>query len=125
MNDRLQQLALFVRTVESGSFSKAAREFGLSQPSVSRSIAALERRLGVKLLVRTTRQVSATDAGEALLVRARDALLAIEEAESAARGETSFCSTGPRCLSSRAGQRTCWMELCWQQRRFIRVLSRG
>ena len=86
MNDRLQQLALFVRTVESGSFSKAAREFGLSQPSVSRAIAALERRLGVKLLVRTTRQVSATDAGEALLARARDALLAIDDAESAARG---------------------------------------
>jgi DNA-binding transcriptional LysR family regulator len=86
MNDRLQQLALFVRTVESGSFSKAAREFGLSQPSVSRSIAALERRLGIKLLVRTTRQISATDAGEALLGRARDALLAIDEAENAARG---------------------------------------
>jgi DNA-binding transcriptional LysR family regulator len=86
MNDRLQQLALFVRTVESGSFSKAAREFGLSQPSVSRSIAALERRLEVKLLIRTTRQVSATDAGEALLARARDALLAIDDAESAARG---------------------------------------
>jgi DNA-binding transcriptional LysR family regulator len=86
MNDRLQQLALFIRTVESGSFSKAAREFGLSQPSVSRAIAALERRLGVKLLVRTTRQVSATDAGEALLARARDALVAIDDAESAARG---------------------------------------
>jgi len=86
MNDRLQQLALFVRTVESGSFSKAAREFGLSQPSVSRAIAALERRLGVKLLVRTTRQVSATDAGEALLGRARDALMAIDDAEGAARG---------------------------------------
>ena len=86
MNDRLQQLALFVRTVESGSFSKAAREFGLTQPSVSRAIAALEHRLGVKLLVRTTRQVSATDAGEALLARARDALLAIDEAEGAARG---------------------------------------
>jgi DNA-binding transcriptional LysR family regulator len=86
MSDRLQQLALFVRTVESGSFSKTAREFGLSQPSVSRTIAALERRLGVKLLIRTTRQVSATDAGDALLARARDALLAIEEAESAARG---------------------------------------
>ncbi len=86
MNDRLQQLALFIRTVESGSFSKAGREFGLSQPSVSRSIAALERRLGVKLLVRTTRQVSATDAGDALLVRARDALLAVDEAEGAARG---------------------------------------
>jgi DNA-binding transcriptional LysR family regulator len=86
MNDRLQQLALFVRTVESGSFSKAAREFGLSQPSVSRAIAALEHRLGVKLLVRTTRQISATDAGEALLARARDALLAIDDAENAARG---------------------------------------
>ena len=86
MNDRLLQLALFIRTLESGSFSKAAREFGLSQPSVSRAIAALERRLGVKLLVRTTRQVSATDAGEALLVRGRDALLAIDDAESAARG---------------------------------------
>ena len=86
MNDRLLQLALFVRTVESGSFSRAAREFGLSQPSVSRAIAALERRLGVKLLIRTTRQVSATDAGEALLAHARDALLAIDDAESAARG---------------------------------------
>lgn len=86
MNDRLQQLALFVRVVESGSFSKAAREFGLSQPSVSRAISALERRLGVKLLVRTTRQISATDAGEALIGRARDALLAIDDAEGAARG---------------------------------------
>jgi DNA-binding transcriptional LysR family regulator len=86
MNDRLHELALFVRTIESGSFSKAAREFGLSQPSVSRAISALERRLGVKLLVRTTRQVSATEAGETLLVGAREALLAVDEAESAARG---------------------------------------
>jgi DNA-binding transcriptional LysR family regulator len=86
MNDRLQQLALFVRTVESGSFSKAAREFGLSQPTASRAISALEQRLGVKLLIRTTRQVSATDAGEALLGRAREAIIAIDDAESAARG---------------------------------------
>ncbi|HZZ62881.1 MAG TPA: LysR family transcriptional regulator [Roseiarcus sp.] len=86
MNDRLQQLALFVRTVETGSFSKAARAFGLTQPSASRAVAALENRLGVKLIVRTTRQISATDAGEALLARARDALAAVEEAENAARG---------------------------------------
>ncbi len=86
MNDRLQQLSLFVRTVETGSFSKAAREFGLSQPSVSRAIAALERRLGVKLLSRTTRQLAATEAGEALLTRAREALADIDEAENAARG---------------------------------------
>ncbi len=86
MNDRLQQLALFVRTVETGSFSRAAREFGLTQPSVSRAVAALEERLGVKLITRTTRQLSATDAGEALLARAREALAAVEDAEDAARG---------------------------------------
>jgi DNA-binding transcriptional LysR family regulator len=86
MNDRLQQLALFVRIVETGSFSRAAREFGLSQPSASRAAAALEERLGVKLIARTTRQLSATNAGEALLARARDALAAIEDAENAARG---------------------------------------
>ena len=86
MNDRLQQLALFVRTVETGSFSRAAHEFGLTQPSASRAVAALEERLGVKLITRTTRQLSATDAGEALLARAHEALAAIEDAESAARG---------------------------------------
>jgi DNA-binding transcriptional LysR family regulator len=86
MNDRLQQLALFVRTVETGSFSRAAREFGLTQPSVSRAVAALEERLGVKLIARTTRELSATEAGEALLARARDALAALEDAENAARG---------------------------------------
>ena len=86
MNDRLQQFALFVRTVETGSFSRAAREFGLTQPSASRAVAALESRLGVKLIARTTRQISATDAGKALLARAREALAAIEDAENAARG---------------------------------------
>jgi DNA-binding transcriptional LysR family regulator len=86
MNDRLQQLALFVRTVETGSFSRAAHEYGLTQPSASRAVAALEGRLGVKLIARTTRQISATDAGEALLARARDALAAVEDAENAARG---------------------------------------
>ncbi|WP_448956577.1 LysR family transcriptional regulator [Labrys neptuniae] len=93
MNDRLQQLAIFVRTVETGSFSKVAREFGLSQPSVSRTVAALEERLGVKLLTRTTRQISVTDAGEALLSRARDALAGVEEAENAARGADRLSGT--------------------------------
>jgi DNA-binding transcriptional LysR family regulator len=86
MTDRLQQFALFVRTVETGSFSRAAREFGITQPSASRAIAELEERLGVKLITRTTRELSATDAGEALLARARDALAAVEDAENAARG---------------------------------------
>jgi DNA-binding transcriptional LysR family regulator len=86
MNDRLKQLAIFVRTAETGSFSKVAREFGLSQPSVSRTIAALEERLDLKLLTRTTRQLSLTHPGEVLLSRARDVLAAVEEAENAARG---------------------------------------
>ena len=86
MNDRLNQLSLFVRTVETGSFSKAAREFGLSQPSVSRAIASLEARLGVTLLQRTTRRLTTTDVGQALALSAREALAAIDDAENAARG---------------------------------------
>src|SRR5260370_6835705 len=86
MNDRLNQLSLFVRTVETGSFSKAAREFGLSQPSVSRAVASLEARLGVTLLHRTTRRLTPTDAGQALALSAREALAAIDDAEDAARG---------------------------------------
>ena len=63
MSDRLQELAVFVRAAESGSFSRAARELGLSQPSVSRIIGELETRLGVTLLLRTTRRITVTDAG--------------------------------------------------------------
>jgi DNA-binding transcriptional LysR family regulator len=105
MNDRLEQLALFVRTVETGSFSKAAREAGLSQPSVSRAIAALEDRLGVKLLTRTTRQISPTDAGEALLGRAREALAVIDDAESAARGADQLSGVLRVALSTTYGSR--------------------
>ena len=91
MNDRLQQLALFVRTVETGSFSRAAREFGLTQPSASRAVAALEERLGVKLIARTTRQISATDAGEALLVAgARSACRRRGRRERGARRQPAF-----------------------------------
>jgi DNA-binding transcriptional LysR family regulator len=86
MNDRLNQLALFVRTIDTGSFSKAASEFGLSQPSVSRAVASLEARLGVTLLRRTTRRISATEVGLALAESARHALAAIDDAENAARG---------------------------------------
>jgi DNA-binding transcriptional LysR family regulator len=105
MTDRLQQLALFVRTVETGSFSRAAREFGLTQPSASRAVAALEERLRVRLIARTTRQVSATDAGEALLARARDALAAVEDAENAARGADRLSGVLRVALPSTYGAR--------------------
>jgi DNA-binding transcriptional LysR family regulator len=93
MSDRLQELAVFVRAAESGSFSKAARELGLSQPSVSRIIGDLETRLGVKLLLRTTRRITATDAGALFLTRAREVLSDIEDAEDAARGIDSLRGT--------------------------------
>jgi DNA-binding transcriptional LysR family regulator len=105
MSDRLQQLAIFVRTVETGSFSKAAREFGMTQPSVSRTIAALEERLGVKLVTRTTRQLALTDAGEALLARAREALTSVDDAENAARGADRLTGTLRVALSTPFGTR--------------------
>jgi DNA-binding transcriptional LysR family regulator len=90
MSDRLQELAVFVRAAETGSFSKAAREFRMSQPSVSRMVASLERRLGVKLLLRTTRQVTLTDAGNVFLERSRRILGDLDEATQAARGVDSL-----------------------------------
>jgi DNA-binding transcriptional LysR family regulator len=90
MSDRLLELTAFVRAAETGSFSRVAREFGVSQPSVSRMVASLETRLGVKLLLRTTRQVSTTDAGAALLERARHVLGDLDDAMDAARGVDSL-----------------------------------
>jgi len=90
MSDRLQELSAFVRAGETGSFTRVARELGVSQPSISRMVASLEARLGVKLLLRTTRRVTLTDAGRAFLERARQILGAIDEAEDAARGLDSL-----------------------------------
>ena len=85
MNDRLQELRVFVRAAESGSFTRAARDMNLSQPSVSRIIGELEARLGVKLLLRTTRQLTLTAAGEKFLERARDILAELDNAEDCQR----------------------------------------
>ena len=90
MSDRLRELSVFVRAAESGSFSGAAREFRLSQPSVSRMVASLEARLGVKLLLRTTRRVTPTDAGAVFLERSRQILADLDEAAHAARGAESL-----------------------------------
>jgi DNA-binding transcriptional LysR family regulator len=90
MSDRLQELAVFIRAADGGSFSRAARELGLSQPSVSRIVGELEARLGVTLLLRTTRRITLTQAGELFLDRAREILAGLEEAEDAARGLDSL-----------------------------------
>jgi len=90
MSDRWQEMTVFVRVAESGSLSRAARELTLSQPSVSRIVGGLERRLGTTLLLRTTRSISLTDAGALYLERARYLLAEIEEAEQATRGVDSL-----------------------------------
>ena len=86
MNDRLAALKLFVRVSQSGSFSGAGRELGLSQPSVSRIIADLEIDVGAALLTRTTRAVTLTEAGTHYLARAEGILSAVDEADLEARG---------------------------------------
>jgi DNA-binding transcriptional LysR family regulator len=93
MSDRWQELTVFVRAAESGSFSRAGRELGLSQPSVSRIIGELEARLGVTLFLRTTRRINVTDAGALFLDRAREILAELEDAEDAARGLDSLRGT--------------------------------
>jgi len=84
--DRVRDMQIFVRVVETGSFSAAARDLDLGQPAVSKTIAALEERLGARLLVRSTRQLSATDAGMAFYERAARAIAEVNEAEAAAQG---------------------------------------
>jgi DNA-binding transcriptional LysR family regulator len=86
MSDRLLALHLFARVARTESFSRAARELGLSQPSVSRIIAALESKIGAALLTRTTRGLSLTEAGSDYLSRIEPILAALDEADHAARG---------------------------------------
>jgi DNA-binding transcriptional LysR family regulator len=86
MNDRFFSLQLFARVARSGGFAIAGREMGISQPTASRIVAALEKQIGVALLVRTTRAVSLTEAGSDYLARIEPILTALEEADHAARG---------------------------------------
>lgn len=93
MTDRWLEINVFTRVAESGSFSRAAQELGLSQPSASRIVTGLETRLGVKLLLRTTRNIALTEAGAAFLERARQAAADLEDAEDAVRGIDSLRGT--------------------------------
>jgi len=84
--DKLQAMTTFVRVVETGSFTGAARQLGVGQPAVSKTVALLEERLQVRLLVRSTHGLAPTDAGVRFYERARDAIREIDEAELEARG---------------------------------------
>jgi DNA-binding transcriptional LysR family regulator len=85
--DRIDAMQAFVAVADLQGFAPAARKLRLSPSGVTRLIAALEDRLGARLLQRTTRSVTLTDAGSRYLERARRILADVEEAESAAEGE--------------------------------------
>src|SRR5271167_3903745 len=85
--DRIDAMQVFVAVADLRGFAPAARKHALSPSAVTRLIAALEERLGARLLQRTTRSVTLTDAGARYLERARRILADVEEAEIAAEGE--------------------------------------
>ena len=86
MNDQLSALKLFARAARVGNFSSAGRELGLSQPSASRLIAALEEEVGATLFSRSTRAVTLTEAGATYLMRVDAILAALDDADHEARG---------------------------------------
>jgi DNA-binding transcriptional LysR family regulator len=85
--DRIDSVAVFAEVAERGSFSGAAKHLNRSAAAVTRAVAELEARLGVRLLNRTTRAVSVTEAGQRFLVGARRVLADLAEIEQGAAGQ--------------------------------------
>jgi DNA-binding transcriptional LysR family regulator len=90
--DRIDSVAVFIEVAERGSFAQAARRLGRSPAAVTRAVAELEARLGVRLLTRTTRAVGLTEAGRRFLAGAKRVVADLDEIERAAAGE----GTAPR-----------------------------
>ncbi len=82
--DRITGIQLFIRIVESGSFSKAAEELHITQPTATKHVAALEQRLGARLLNRNTRGVSATEIGTLYYDKCKLIQHEVEEADNLA-----------------------------------------
>lgn len=82
--DTLQNMRVFVRVVDAGSFTLAAQQMGLTTAHVSRAVADLERHLRTRLLNRTTRRIALTEAGERYLLRCQQIMSYVEEAEAEA-----------------------------------------
>ena len=86
---RLQEMLVFIRVVESGSLTAAADQLDLAKSAVSRRLAELEKRLSVRLLTRTTRTMSLTDAGQNYFEQARAVLAAADAADASVRSASS------------------------------------
>ena len=87
--DRLDELKAFFAVVDAGGFSAAARRTGASQPSLSKAVGALEMRLGVRLLNRTTRSVIPTDLSRSYYERTRPLVEELDEADGRLASSTS------------------------------------
>jgi DNA-binding transcriptional LysR family regulator len=90
--DRLAAMEAFVRVVEAGSFSGAGKQLRVGQPAVSKTVAQLEDRLGVRLLLRSTHGLTPTEAGRNFYEHAKRSIEKAEEAELAARGAAATLS---------------------------------
>lgn len=88
--DRFQEMQVFLAVAEEEGFAAAARRLNLSPPSVTRAVAALEERIGTRLLSRTTRSVHLSEAGQRYLEDCRRILAELDEAEEAAAGSYSM-----------------------------------
>jgi DNA-binding transcriptional LysR family regulator len=98
--DRLAALEIFVRVVDTGSFSAVARDQRIGQPAVSKVVVQLEEWLGVSLLMRSTRSVVPTEAGRIFYERAKRTIEEADEAVVAARGSASGLSGKLRVSTS-------------------------
>jgi DNA-binding transcriptional LysR family regulator len=98
--DRHLAMETFVRVVDTGSFSAAASQMRVGQPAVSKAVAQLEEWLGVRLLLRSTRSLTPTEAGMNFYVRAKRSIEEAEEAVLAARGAGAALSGKLRIATS-------------------------
>ncbi|EUC18521.1 LysR family transcriptional regulator [Paraburkholderia hospita] len=83
--DRLAAMEIFVSVAEAGSFSAAAKRMNVGQPAISKSVAQLEERLGVRLILRSTRGLTMTDAGQRFYEHAKRAIQEADDAEQVVR----------------------------------------
>jgi DNA-binding transcriptional LysR family regulator len=98
--DRIQALLLFVRVVDLGSFSKAAADLGIGQPSATKMVASLEKQLGSRLLHRSTRGVTPTEIGALYYDKCKLIAHHLEEADSVANLLQSHIQGGLRISTS-------------------------